>query len=103
LLDDVLPNNNLNTFRKRLTLHSFQDAYKILFFISSLSFIDLYLLPCDHGMALIKLIDKPIVEQLEFDFSNINFDSYIEFLKNSNFAKINKIDDLQLLVNKKLI
>ncbi len=54
-------------------------------------------------MALIKLIDKPIVEQLEFDFSNINFDSYIEFLKNSNFAKINKIDDLQLLVNKKLI
>ena len=45
LLDDVLPNNNLNTFRKRLTLRSFQDAYKILFFISSLSFVDLYLLP----------------------------------------------------------
>ena len=28
LLDDVLPNNNLTTFRKRMTLHSFQDAYK---------------------------------------------------------------------------
>ena len=75
LLDDVLPNNNLNTFRKRMTLHSFQDAYKILFFVSSLSFVDLYLLPSDHGMALIKLTDDPIVKELEFDFSDINFDN----------------------------
>ena len=97
LLDDVLPNNNLNTFRKRMTLHSFQDAYKILFFVSSLSFVDLYLLPCDHGMALIKLTDDPIVKELEFDFSDINFDNYIEFLKNNNFVKIDKIDDLSVI------
>ena len=97
LLDDVLPNNNLNTFRKRMTLHSFQDAYKILFFVSSLSFVDLYLLPSDHGMALIKLTDDPIVKELEFDFSDINFDNYIEFLKNNNFVKIDKIDDLSVI------
>lgn len=98
LLDDVLPNNNLNTFRKRLTLHSFQDAYKILFFISSLSFVDLYLLPCDHGMALIKLTDNPKDEELEFDFSNINFDKYIDFLNNNNFIEISKIADLSAIV-----
>ncbi len=98
LLDDVLPNNNLNTFRKRLTLHSFQDAYKILFFISSLSFVDLYLLPCDHGMALIKLTDNPIEEELDFDFIDINFDSYIEFLNNNNFVKISKNEDLSVIV-----
>ena len=98
LLDDVLPNNNLNTFRKRLTLHSFQDAYKILFFISSLSFVDLYLLPCDHGMALIKLTDNPIEEELVFDFSDINFESYVEFLNNNNFVKISKNDDLSVIV-----
>ena len=98
MLDDVLPNNNLNTFRKRLTLHSFQDAYNILFFISILSFVDLYLLPCDHGMALIKLTDNPIEEELEFDFSDINFDSYIEFLNNNNYVKISKNEDLSVIV-----
>ena len=93
-----MPNNNLNTFRKRLTLHSFQDAYKILFFISSLSFVDLYLLPCDHGMALIKLTDNPRDKELEFDFTDINFDSYIEFLNNNNFVKISKNDELSVIV-----
>jgi len=98
LLDDVLPNNNLNTFRKRLTLHSFQDAYKILFFITSLSFVDLYLLPCDHGMALVKLKGNLKTDELEFDFSDINFDSYVEFLNDNDLVKISKIDDLSVIV-----
>ena len=69
----------------------------MLFFVSSLSFVDLYLLPSDHGMALIKLTNYPIVKELDFDFSDINFDSYIEFLKNNNFVKIGKIDDLSVI------
>ena len=47
--------------------------------------------------TLIKITDNPIEEELEFDFSDINFDSYIEFLKNNNFVKIGKIDDLSVI------
>jgi len=49
-------------------------------------------------MALIKLTDNPIEEELEFDFSDINFDSYIEFLKNNNYVEISKNDDLSVIV-----
>ena len=94
LLDDVLPNNLFNTFRRRLTLHSFQDAYKILFFLIELEFIKVYLIPSDHGMALIKLTDSPNLDKLRYDFDNIDFESYINLLNNNDFHKINTVNDL---------
>lgn len=97
LLDDVLPNNYLNTLRTRLTLHSFQDAYKILFFLSKLDFIDLFLLPFDHGMALLKLNSIPDESNLNFDFRDYNFDDYISFLENNNFQIIKTFEDFKLI------
>lgn len=94
LLDDVLPNNYFNTFRKRITLHSFQDAYKILFLLMELKFIELYLIPHDHGMALFKLIDEPDFEKLKYDFSKIGFDNYLELLEDNRFSFINDFDEL---------
>ena len=94
MLDDVLPNNLFNTFRRRLTLHSFQDAYKILFFLRDLEFIKVYLIPSDHGMALIKLTDSPNLDKLRYDFDNIDFESYINLLNNNDFHKINTVNDL---------
>ncbi len=94
LLDDVLPNNLFNTFRRRLTLHSFQDAYKILFFLKELGFIKLYLIPSDHGMALVQLIDKPNNNELSYNFDEINFESYLNLLNNKAFQEINNVNDL---------
>ena len=97
LLDDVLPNNYLNTLRTRLTLHSFQDAYKILFFLSKLNFIDLYLLPFDHGMALFKLNSSADESKLSFDFNDYNFDDYISLINKNQFHTIKTFEDFKLL------
>jgi len=94
LLDDVLPNNLFNTFRRRVTLHSFQDAYKILFFLKELKFIKLYLIPSDHGMALIELIGNPNLNELSYDFENINFENYVNLINNNDFEEINNLNDL---------
>ena len=94
MLDDVLPNNLFNTFRRRVTLHSFQDAYKILFFLKELKFIKLYLIPSDHGMALIELIDSPNLNELSYDFENIDFENYLNLINNNDFEEINNLNDL---------
>ncbi len=94
LLDDVLPNNLFNTFRRRITLHSFQDAYKILFFLRELKFIKVYLIPSDHGMALVKLTDNLNINEINYNFDHIDFESYMELLKNKDFQELNNVNDL---------
>ena len=94
LLDDVLPNSLFNTFRRRVTLHSFQDAYKILFFLRELQFIKVYLIPSDHGMALVKLTDSPNINELNYNFDDIDFESYVELLKNKDFQELNNVNDI---------
>ncbi|MDA9706063.1 class I SAM-dependent methyltransferase [Acidimicrobiaceae bacterium] len=97
LLDDVLPNNSINSFRKRCTLHSYQDAFKILFFLNTLDFIELYLLPYDHGMALVKLINDVNIDKLDFNFKNISFSSYVSLLPELNHINLTQIEDLDNL------
>ena len=91
LLDDVLPVYELFTLRRRVTLKSHQDAYKIIFLLNQIKDIEFYYLPYDHGLGLIKVNKK--LNDLNF---HINYDdfTFLDYLDNLKKAKMININDL---------
>jgi len=92
LLDDVLPKNEINTTRRRLTSVSNQDAYKIIFFLNQVKHIEFYYLPYDHGLGLVKKTSDQYLEISKFNYDEYDFKQFMKNLEKEKFLNINELN-----------
>lgn len=90
LLDDVLPVYELFTLRRRVTLKSHQDAYKIIFLLNQIKNLEFYYLPYDHGLGLIKMNKKLNDFNFHIKYDDFSFSDYLENLKKIEMLNINE-------------
>jgi hypothetical protein len=91
LLDDVLPVYELFTLRRRVTLKSHQDAYKIIFLLNQIKNLEFYYLPHDHGLGLIKMNKKLNDFNFNINYHDFTFSDYLENLEKIEVININEM------------